>query len=105
MYRRSTAILEQFFCMCARVDTGSVEIKFPPFCQGSSVVEQGTHKPLVGSSNLPPGTPLLLRFCEVWLEIFVAAADCGHEANAAVFSHRTCPTLLMNIAPAGKAQH
>ena len=24
--------------------------------QGSSVVEQGTHKPLVGSSNLPPGT-------------------------------------------------
>jgi hypothetical protein len=29
-------------------------------CQGSSVVEQGTHKPLVGSSNLPPGTALLL---------------------------------------------
>src|SRR4051794_25890192 len=25
--------------------------------QGSSVVEQGTHKPLVGSSTLPPGTP------------------------------------------------
>jgi hypothetical protein len=25
------------------------------FCQGSSVVEQGTHKPLVGSSTLPPG--------------------------------------------------
>ena len=25
-------------------------------CQGSSVVEQGTHKPLVGSSTLPPGT-------------------------------------------------
>jgi hypothetical protein len=24
-------------------------------CQGSSVVEQGTHKPLVGSSTLPPG--------------------------------------------------
>ena len=24
--------------------------------QGSSVVEQGTHKPLVGSSTLPPGT-------------------------------------------------
>ena len=23
--------------------------------QGSSVVEQGTHKPLVGSSTLPPG--------------------------------------------------
>jgi hypothetical protein len=27
-------------------------------CQGSSVVEQGTHKPLVGSSTLPPGTTL-----------------------------------------------
>jgi hypothetical protein len=27
-----------------------------PRCQGSSVVEQGTHKPLVGSSTLPPGT-------------------------------------------------
>ena len=25
--------------------------------QGSSVVEQGTHKPLVGSSTLPPGIP------------------------------------------------
>src|ERR1700730_7704049 len=25
--------------------------------QGSSVVEQGTHKPLVGSSTLPPGMP------------------------------------------------
>ena len=27
--------------------------------QGSSVVEQGTHKPLVGSSTLPPGTVAL----------------------------------------------
>ena len=26
--------------------------------RGSSVVEQGTHKPLVGSSTLPPGTIL-----------------------------------------------
>jgi hypothetical protein len=25
------------------------------------VVEQGTHKPLVGSSTLPPGSPLLNR--------------------------------------------
>ena len=36
-------------------------VLFPYFAgpfpsQGSSVVEQGTHKPLVGSSNLPPGT-------------------------------------------------
>src|SRR5947199_6456376 len=28
--------------------------------QGSSVVEQGTHKPLVGSSTLPPGNILWL---------------------------------------------
>jgi predicted GIY-YIG superfamily endonuclease len=27
--------------------------------QGSSVVEQGTHKPLVGSSNLPPGSSIM----------------------------------------------
>ena len=27
-----------------------------PFRQSSSVVEQGTHKPLVGSSILPSGT-------------------------------------------------
>jgi hypothetical protein len=30
--------------------------------QGSSVVEQGTHKPLVGSSNLPPGSPYIFNF-------------------------------------------
>src|SRR5262245_36055478 len=29
--------------------------------QGSSVVEQGTHKPLVGSSTLPPGTKRAFR--------------------------------------------
>ncbi len=29
--------------------------------QGSSVVEQGTHKPLVGGSNPPPATNLLYR--------------------------------------------
>ena len=36
-------------------------------CQGSSVVEQGTHKPLVASSTLAPGTNYLLvgkfRWC------------------------------------------
>ena len=26
------------------------------------MVEQGTHKPLVGSSNLPPGIRFILRF-------------------------------------------
>ena len=32
-------------------------IQFNKQRQGSSVVEQGTHKPLVGSSTLPSGTP------------------------------------------------
>jgi hypothetical protein len=46
-----------------RIDLATVPICFSihlfgfPRCQGSSVVEQGTHKPLVGSSTLPPGTP------------------------------------------------
>ena len=35
--------------LCAR------SFSFIPSRQGSSVVEQGTHKPLVGSSTLPPG--------------------------------------------------
>jgi hypothetical protein len=45
-----------------RIDLATVPICFNfdlfafPRCQGSSVVEQGTHKPLVGSSTLPPGT-------------------------------------------------
>ena len=39
-------------------------------CQGSSVVEQGTHKPLVGSSTLPPGTGLDRKAGEVMLISF-----------------------------------
>jgi GIY-YIG catalytic domain len=38
-----------------------MRFSFLPSCQGSSVVEQGTHKPLVGSSNLPPGSFDILR--------------------------------------------
>src|SRR5438874_12914115 len=34
--------------------------------QGSSVVEQGTHKPLVGSSTLPPGTLSLMASAYIW---------------------------------------
>jgi hypothetical protein len=47
-------------------DSGRVDTFYLPFNyigsrQGSSVVEQGTHKPLVGSSTLPSGTsPFLL---------------------------------------------
>src|ERR1051325_5125515 len=47
--------------------------KFARFCgpnksQGSSVVEQGTHKPLVGSSTLPPGMlSARLGFTSSWL--------------------------------------
>ncbi len=45
----------------ARVDSTShaIDLCRRRFRQGSSVVEQGTHKPLVGSSNLPPGIPHL----------------------------------------------
>ena len=43
--------------MFVRALTLSVmRFSFPAFSQGSSVVEQGTHKPLVGSSTLPPGS-------------------------------------------------
>src|SRR5215472_1783335 len=56
--------------MFARVDTECDEIEsFLPSRQGSSVVEQGTHKPLVGSSNLPPGTLLNgLGLHSAWVE-------------------------------------
>jgi hypothetical protein len=45
----------------ARIDSADREIHLcrRRFCQGSSVVEQGTHKPLVGSSNLPPGRSIM----------------------------------------------
>jgi hypothetical protein len=38
--------------------------------QGSSVVEQGTHKPLVGSSTLPPGIYSLEILRAPWLVRF-----------------------------------
>ena len=52
--------------MFARVDSQSraIDLCRRRFRQGSSVVEQGTHKPLVGSSNLPPG-----RFSMAWVYI------------------------------------
>ncbi len=43
-------------CARGRVDTTGAPFNFSGSRrQGSSVVEQGTHKPLVGSSTLPPG--------------------------------------------------
>ncbi len=43
--------------MCRRQDSLNPQvIDSIPFCQGSSVVEQRTHKPLVASSILAPGT-------------------------------------------------
>jgi hypothetical protein len=50
------------------------------------VVEQGTHKPLVGSSNLPPGTDLGLH--SAWVErpplhwIFVDLDTRSHNISA-----------------------
>ena len=47
--------------MSRRVDTSylAIDLCRRQFRQGSSVVEQGTHKPLVGSSNLPPGSSIM----------------------------------------------
>ena len=57
--QRSTRINNPKPVACSRALTLSVmRFSFPAFSQGSSVVEQGTHKPLVGSSTLPPGTIL-----------------------------------------------
>src|SRR5215471_2917996 len=84
---------------------GVKRMNFSPLGQGSSVVEQGTHKPLVGSSNLPPGTPLLFRFSDIRLQIALAAANRRHETDATMFGHGTGPALLMNIAPAWEPQH
>src|SRR6476660_5981425 len=84
---------------------GVMRFSFPAFSQGSSVVEQGTHKPLVGSSTLPPGTPLLLGLGNIWLQVFLTAAHRRHKAHSAVFGHCTGPAFLMDIAPSGKSQH
>ena len=49
-------------CSCDRIPRIFTAMRCPipgkprKGCQGSSAVEQGTHKPLVGSSILPPGT-------------------------------------------------
>src|SRR5207244_9801962 len=49
--------------------------------QGSSVVEQGTHKPLVGSSNLPPG-----NFAMAW--VYILRGSTGrHYIRSAIDLH------------------
>src|SRR5213075_2655201 len=63
LQQRSTRMNNPKPVACSRALTLSVmRFSFPAFSQGSSVVEQGTHKPLVGSSNLPPGTAYSLGF-------------------------------------------
>src|SRR5262249_49087994 len=57
---------------------------------------------LVGSSNLPPGTPLLFRLRKIGLQVLVAAVDRSHEADAVVFRDCTDPAFLMNITPPRK---
>ena len=64
--------------MFARVDTECDEIQLPAFSQGSSVVEQGTHKPLVGSSTLPPGS-----LCMAWVYILRGSSG-RHYIGSAV---------------------
>ncbi len=47
-----TSAVRRYPCICH----GRPLYFLSGFCRGSSVAEQGTHKPLVGSSNLPLGT-------------------------------------------------
>src|SRR6266480_4632164 len=57
LQQRSTRMNNPKPVACSRALTLSVmRFSFPAFSQGSSVVEQGTHKPLVGTSTLPPGS-------------------------------------------------
>src|SRR4029077_940656 len=70
--------------------------------QGSSAVEQGTHKPLVGSSILPPGTPLLFLFGNVWRQVLFAPPDSSHETNPVLFFDHARPAVLIHITPTGE---
>ncbi len=69
-FRQGSSVVEQLRKLSGLV----VQKKFAKLfarnkSQGSSVVEQGTHKPLVGSSNLPPGSSLILSAdCRLWIE-------------------------------------
>jgi hypothetical protein len=54
--RQGSSVVEQPRKHSGLVASGHLHYIFDGYCQGSSVVEQGTHKPLVGSSILPPGT-------------------------------------------------
>jgi predicted GIY-YIG superfamily endonuclease len=79
-----------------RVDSPSrgIDLSRRSFCQGSSVVEQGTHKPLVGSSNLPPGISIWLgsTFCGSSSRHYIGSAV---DLNARLAQHRrghTCTT-------------
>src|SRR5881394_3554075 len=84
----------------SRVDTSAKRFNYAASRQGSSAVEQGTHKPLVGSSILPPGTPLLFLFRNVGREIFFVSAQRRHETNAVRFLHHSGPAFLFNKMPA-----
>ena len=56
-HRQGSSAVEQPRKLSGLVDGETLgEEKISIKCQGSSAVEQGTHKPLVGSSILPSGT-------------------------------------------------
>ena len=88
-----------------RASTETEEESRPRHLPFAAVEQPRKLSGLVGSSNLPPGTPLLLGFRKIWRDILVAAAEGCHEAHAAVFGHRTGPAFLVNITPARKLQH
>src|SRR5436190_17609215 len=85
--------------------TGSIQ--FVARRQGSSAVEQGTHKPLVGSSILPSGTFLrgltsLLSLSQVGREIFLAATNDRHKANPVSLRDGTGPSFQFHETPVRK---
>ena len=53
LYRSRRVAGKRRFALATSKNDSNLRV---PRRQGSSVAEQGTHKPLVGSSNLPPGT-------------------------------------------------
>src|SRR5436190_23594962 len=70
-FRRQSSKVQPLTCWDAALNLLAVS-------QGSSAVEQGTHKPLVGSSILPPGS-----FCMAWVYI-LRGSNGRHYIGSAV---------------------
>src|SRR5438132_10037575 len=85
-------------------------IQFVAHRQGSSAVEQGTHKPLVGSSILPSGTlpwelPSLFSLFQIRLQILFPSPNRSHKANAVSLLDCAGPTLQFDKTPIREIVH